>query len=70
MTLKSRLATAAAAMVQRITTLRRLLMLRPESPFRKGLIGLGDDIMADFAPTHSRKHKEIQLEKPVMRLDS
>ena len=41
-TLNKRLATAAAAMVQRMISLSKLLVLRPESPFRKGVKGLDD----------------------------
>ena len=51
MTLKSRLATAAAAIVQRIITRRNPRVVRPLSPFRKGdieLVASVDDMAKVF----------------------
>ena len=44
MTLKSRLATAAVAMVQSMISRSRPRVLRPVSPFRKGSMGPTADV--------------------------
>ena len=44
-------------------------MLRPVFPFRKGLIELGSDITAPFAPRESCVPEESQTRKSIEELE-